>query len=353
MKFAAMMNSMQKRDRGVAIWLFSGCFLIFVMVVLGGITRLTGSGLSITEWNVLMGAFPPMNDTEWTELFNKYQQSPQFHKVNAHMNVDEFKGIFWWEYIHRLTGRLLGVVFIVPFIWFTLRRRFDKSMMRKALFLFALGGLQGLLGWLMVKSGLVDNPYVSHYRLAIHMITAFITFGFTFWFGLEQWNGVIVQRKSFVPRSISSLATVLMIVLMLQIVYGAFVAGLHAGLIYTTFPDMNGQFIPDEIGKLTPFWRNLTENHAGVQFVHRSIAYLVTLLTLLLWWRIRKDPNALQLKPTGNFLLGAIALQFTLGVFTLLFAVPVSLGVLHQMGAFVLFAAMVYVLVEIYSGGER
>ncbi|HRS38956.1 MAG TPA: COX15/CtaA family protein, partial [Bacteroidia bacterium] len=171
--------------RYVAIWLLSGCFLIFAMVVIGGITRLTGSGLSITEWAPIMGAVPPMNGQEWQEAFEKYKQIPQYEMINAHFELQDFKAIFWWEFIHRLVGRLIGVVFLLPFIWFLITRQLDRAMTRKALFLFTLGGLQGFLGWFMVKSGLTERTSVSHIRLAIHLITAFITFGFTWWYALQ------------------------------------------------------------------------------------------------------------------------------------------------------------------------
>ncbi len=332
---------MNPSNRPVAIWLLCGCFLIFCMVIIGGITRLTGSGLSITEWKPLMGAIPPLNDEDWQIAFQKYRQIPQFQKINYNFNLGDFKSIFWWEYVHRLLGRLIGIVFIIPFLWFYFKDKFDKSTIRKVLFLFILGGMQGIIGWFMVKSGLSEKTSVSHIRLAIHLITAFITFGFTLFFALEILNGNAHTQSK---KSIRKFVKILFTIVTIQIIYGAFVAGLHAGKIYNTFPSMNGKLIPEGLFYLQPGWVNFFDNLTTVQFIHRSFAGMIVILTFILFYLsgINKM-NSIQ-KNGILFFMSAVFLQFVLGVFTLLTSVNITLAVLHQAGAFVLFSASVYLL---------
>ncbi|MFM2207524.1 MAG: hypothetical protein RL213_1499 [Bacteroidota bacterium] len=323
-------------DKRIAVWLLSGCLLIFSMVVIGGITRLTGSGLSITEWNVIMGAVPPMNDVEWQEAFEKYKQIPQYTEVNSFFTVEDFKSIFWWEYIHRLVGRLIGVVFLLPFLWFLLTRQFNKQMLRKALFLFLLGGLQGFLGWFMVKSGLTERTSVSHLRLAIHLCTAFITFGFTFWFALQLLEPRCNDKDMPSLRKWSFLFLVLLTV---QLVYGAFVAGLHAGKMYNTFPLMNGSVFPD--GSWISSWglSNLVDNPGTVQWIHRFFAFALLSLAGLIYYFSLKSGLSGPRKTAVRLVAAAIAVQFLLGVFTVLYQAPVVLSSVHQVGAFFLFTA--------------
>ncbi len=309
------------------------------MVVVGGITRLTGSGLSITEWKPIMGAIPPMNEAEWQIAFEKYQQIPQFQKVNYHFSLSDFKSIFWWEYIHRLLGRLIGVVFILPFIWFLIKRMIDKPLLKKALFLFFLGGLQGVIGWLMVKSGLTERTSVSHFRLAIHLITAFITFGFTFYFALEL---IYPDRNKTSNKSLPRLVNILLALVTVQIIYGAFVAGMHAGKMFNTFPLMNGQVIPDGILVMQPSWINFFENPITVQFIHRFFAGIITLLTGYIFYKFSKHSRTTA-EETGMIYLGlALLVQIIFGIFTLLTAVEITMASLHQIGAFFLFSSCVY-----------
>ncbi len=327
----------------IAVWLLTGCVLIFLMVVIGGITRLTGSGLSITEWDLIMGTIPPMNDTEWFEAFEKYQQIPQYEKINAHFELEDFKSIFWWEYIHRLLGRLIGLVFIIPFIWFISSKQMDRKTVRKALFLFFLGGLQGFLGWFMVSSGLTERTSVSHVRLAIHLITAFITFGFTFWYALEllrPYDHPAVKGKT--PQLVRGI----FLLLIVQIVYGAFVAGLHAGKMYNTFPLMDGQWIPTGIASHLPLWLNLFDNSVMVQFIHRLLGWTILILIILLWWKAWKKGMYSPQRRAIDVVLYAVVLQFLLGILTLLSGVQITLASLHQVGAFFLFSAMIYLLYE-------
>lgn len=333
-----MINS---NNKGIAIWLLCGCFLIFCMVVIGGITRLTGSGLSITEWTPIMGAVPPLNDVEWQIAFQKYQQIPQFQKVNYNFQIQDFKSIFWWEFIHRQLGRFIGIVFIVPFLWFYFKGRFDKSTLKKAIFLFFLGGLQGVIGWLMVKSGLSERTSVSHIRLSIHLITAFFTFGFTLYFALEILLGKIKSSSEKISRR---LIYILFSVVTLQIIYGAFVAGLHAGNIYNTFPLMNGKIIPKGLFFLEPAWINFFDNQVMVQFIHRFLAGTIVLLSVFIFYPMLKSSINRCQKKGILFFLCALFLQIILGIFTLLTSVNITLAVLHQAAAFVLFSAGVFLI---------
>jgi cytochrome c oxidase assembly protein subunit 15 len=325
----------------ITAWLFSGCILIFCMVVIGGITRLTGSGLSITEWNVVMGAIPPLNDQQWNEAFEKYQQIPQFQKLNYHFTLDDFKKIFFWEYLHRLVGRMIGLVFIIPFLIFYFKRMLDKNLVRKALLLFALGALQGFLGWFMVKSGLTEKTSVSHIRLAIHLVAAFLTFGFTFWYALDL---VYRDEKPFVQEKLTTLVRGLFALVLLQIIYGAFTAGLHAGRIANTFPTMDGQWIPGGLYALSPGYLNFFDNLITVQFIHRCLAMLVVIASFLVYFTANNQNPGNSQRRGITFLIITIGLQFLLGVATLLSKVNIPLAVMHQAGAFFVFASSVFLM---------
>ncbi len=332
-----------KAHKQIVIWLLTGCTLIAAMVVIGGITRLTGSGLSITEWKVIMGALPPFNQNDWQIVYEKYQQSPQFLKVNFNMGLDEFKGIFWWEYIHRLLGRLIGIVFLIPFVYFLVTGKFrEKGLTKKLVVLFLLGAFQGFLGWFMVKSGLQDNPHVSHYRLAAHLITAFFVYGFTFWFAL----GLLYPKSSDQAvepdtKKLKSLSLVLFFVLIVQIIYGAFVAGLKAGRIYNTWPKMGQLWIPEGLVSIQPTWINFFENLVTIQFIHRTIAIILVILTGAIWY-VSKNLSTTKQRFAIYLLIAAVSLQFIIGVFTLLYAAPITLAVLHQAGALVLFTTTIF-----------
>jgi heme a synthase len=345
------MNELKYRKE-IIIWLLTGCLLIAAMVVIGGITRLTGSGLSITEWKLIRGTIPPKNEQQWQEEFDNYKQIPQYVKLNYHYTLDDFKKIFFWEYIHRLLGRIIGIVFIVPFVFFYFKKQFDKPLLKKVLLLFVLGGLQGFLGWFMVKSGLSERTSVSHIRLAIHLMAAFITFGFTFKVALDliypQQNNYDIHLKK-----LYNFTWIVMLLLCVQIIYGAFVAGMKAGKIYNTFPKMGDEWIAPAV----PFsiqengLSALVNDVAVVQFIHRYSAYLVVLLFISLYVYANNLNNArLQKLLSKEKLAGiellpyAVLFQFLLGVFTIIYAVPVWLGVLHQIGAFFLFALLVFLL---------
>lgn len=327
--------------KSIILWLLIGCFLIYAMVVIGGITRLTHSGLSMVEWNMIVGSLPPMSDADWQVPFEKYKQSPEYQLINNQFTLEEFKSIYWWEYIHRLLGRTIGVVFIIPFFYFLLKKRFDKPLLKKMYVLLALGAFQGFLGWFMVKSGLQKEPHVSHYRLAAHLISAFTVFGFTFWYALDLLHPKAIEANNITTK-VQRLARSVFGIVVLQIIYGAFVAGLKAGLFYNTFPRMGDSYFPDTILSFDPFLRNFVENPSGVQFVHRCIAYIVVIAVAFLWDKARKLELTATQRSAANFMIIVVGVQFLLGVITILFAVPIIMGVLHQTGAFVLFAAMLY-----------
>lgn len=327
--------------KSIIIWLLAGCFLIYAMVVIGGITRLTHSGLSMVEWNMIVGSLPPMSEADWLVPFEKYRQSPEYQLINNQFTLEEFKSIYWWEYIHRLLGRTIGVVFLVPFIYFYFKKRFDKPFLKKMLILLALGAFQGFLGWFMVKSGLQKEPHVSHYRLAAHLISAFTVFGFTFWYALDLLYPVTIAETAALKK-LKRLATIALGIAVLQIIYGAFVAGLKAGLFYNTFPRMGTSYFPETILSQESFLSNFTSNPAGVQFVHRCLAFLVVIIIAFLWDKSRKMVLTDLQRKASNVMIIVVAVQFLLGVITILFAVPITMGILHQTGAFVLFASILF-----------
>ena len=333
---------MKKDNKRVVYWLFAGCVLIFIMVVVGGITRLTHSGLSISSYKLISGTIPPMNEIEWQEAFDLYKQYPEYQKLNTHFDLQDFKDIYFWEWLHRVIGRFIGLVFIIPFIYFLIKKQLTKSTIKKSIILLVLGGFQGFLGWYMVKSGLVDKPDVSHYRLAAHLTTAFITFAYTFWVILD----ILYPLKKEINKKLKKIIQVSLGLLIIQIIYGAFVAGLDAGFIHNFWPMMaDGKFIHETVYiEQEPLYRNFIEGKSGVQFVHRILAYIVTISIFIIWNRTRKMELSQEQKFGVNFLIYFLILQFTLGVFTILFAVPVWLGVAHQVGAFFLLTAMTFVL---------
>jgi len=308
------------------------------MVVIGGITRLTGSGMSITQWKVVTGTLPPLSEQAWEKEFEGYKQTPQYKLINSDFTLSDFKGIYWWEYIHRLLGRIIGMVFIIPFIWFWAKKMLPPGFMKKAIVLFVLGGFQGFLGWFMVSSGLSENIYVSHYRLAIHLISAFAVFGFTFWYALDLFTPATPHPSGEVGRGPIRLSILLFSVVILQIIYGAFVAGLKAGYGYPTWPKMGNEWIPEEVVALEPVWRNFMEGHAGVQFIHRYLAYVVVIIVGVLFYRASKIQITSAQRKITNVLGIIVLVQFTLGVLTLIYGMPILIAILHQTGAFFLFA---------------
>ena len=329
-------------DRQIAYWLIGVAILIYIMVVLGGVTRLTGSGLSIVEWDPIMGAIPPLNDTQWLETFDKYKTSPQYTQVNQGMSLAEFKTIFSFEYAHRLLGRLIGVAYLLPLLYFMFLRKIRRALIPKLLLLFLLGGLQGFIGWFMVKSGLENVPQVSQYRLALHLAAAIIIYGSILWVAWGLLRAAPAQSWKHHMQSLQRFSSVVTAVIALMIISGAFVAGTHAGKVFNTFPLMNDQFIPSGLFEYTPWYRNLFENLATVQFDHRLIAYLLMLLIPALWWYARRFSLAPGTRLTLHLLLLLFILQISLGIATLLQVVPVGLAAAHQGGALLVFTVALY-----------
>src|SRR6266699_2218713 len=329
-------------ERAVAAWLLACCALVFAMVVVGGVTRLTHSGLSIVEWQPIVGALPPLGDDDWQEAFRKYQQSPEFQQVNPDMNLSGFKRIFWWEYFHRLLGRLIGAAFLLPLLWFALRGRIARTLTWKFAVIFGLGALQGALGWYMVQSGLVDDPRVSQYRLTAHLGIALLIYAAMLWIALD----LLFPRESqsgMVSRGLRRFAFALAALIFVMALSGGLVAGIRAGLAYNTFPLMNGRLVPPEILAMEPWYLNFFSNMATVQLDHRLIAWLLAFLVPWFWLRVRRAPVPGRARLGAQLLLGALALQITLGIATLLLAVPVPLAASHQAGALLDFSAALFV----------
>jgi heme a synthase len=333
-----------KNNRQVVIWLYIGLIMIMIQVVIGGITRLTGSGLSITEWKPLIGAFPPMNEQAWQEAFDKYKEIAQFKHLNSHFSLTDFKFIFFWEWLHRDWARFMGLVFIFPFIYFLFTKKIQKNMVTPMIVLFFLGGLQGAIGWIMVKSGLNDQDlYVSHIRLAVHFMSALILLCYVFWFALKL--SISKNQILHVP-DLKKINAGILIILFFQLIYGAFMAGLHAALAARTWPDINGRLWP--VGMLSEggFLADITHNLITVQFIHRGLAYLICIPVLMWLWKSSKiAPNTLLFKFRFVPVL-FLFLQILLGVLTVLNTtgqIPLIYGVLHQ------FVGMLFLLSVVFT----
>ncbi len=338
--------------RAVIAWLFVCCALIFAMVVVGGVTRLTHSGLSIVEWQPIVGTIPPLSQEDWEALFQKYQQTPEYQQVNKGMSLDEFKDIFWWEYFHRLLGRAIGVVFLVPLIYFAIKRSIDRPLAYKLSVIFILGGLQGALGWYMVQSGLVDDPRVSPLRLTAHLGLAFLIYGALFWIALD----LLRMKEPRLPRDPrlqgpKRFAYALAALVFLMVLSGGLVAGLRAGFAYNTFPLMNGRLVPPELFMLEPWHVNFYSNMATVQFNHRLIAWLLAFFTLAFWLWAQRFPLPPRARIAVHGLVALLALQLGLGIATLLLVVPLPLAAAHQAGALCVFTCALWVAHELRWAG--
>ncbi len=325
--------------RAVAAWLLACCALVFAMVVVGGATRLTHSGLSIVEWQPLVGAVPPLDEAAWARTFAQYQLTPEFRLRNHDMDLEGFKSIFWWEYFHRLLGRLIGVAFLVPFLVFWARGRIGRPLGGRLAAIFVLGGLQGAMGWYMVKSGLVDDPRVSQFRLAAHLGLALLIFAAMFWVA----HGLLRPAPSGAPAPLRRAGAAFAALVLAMALTGALVAGIRAGFAYNTWPLMNGHWIPPEILMIEPWWRNFGYNMAAVQFVHRTLALGVLAGAWLLAWRVHAAPAAgAESRLAAKVLAAAVLAQVGLGIATLLERVPVALGAAHQAGAVIVFASALW-----------
>ncbi|RYZ29533.1 MAG: heme A synthase [Chitinophagaceae bacterium] len=343
-----------KRSRPVAIWLLVGVFMIIVQIILGGITRLTDSGLSITEWQPLLGAVPPTSEAEWNKAFESYKQIAQYKHLHSYFTLDDFKAIFFWEWMHRVWGRLIGIVFLIPFLIFLVQKRFTKNIVLPMVILFLLGGLQGAIGWIMVKSGLNDeNLYVSHIRLAIHFIAALGLLVYTLWLALRLL--VKNEQKLILPSSKKMLGWIIGL-LVLQLIYGAFMAGLKGALAAPTWPDINGSYVPPGMtafqGKEGTFFSAFVNNPITIHFIHRNLAYLLTILILAWTFKFIKEKKGglfNSLKWTPGFL---VLIQVALGIATVLTSIkkiPQKWGLfewnaqLHQFVAMMLLVSLISV----------
>ena len=334
--------------RAVQIWLAVVAALVFAMIAVGGATRLTDSGLSITEWKPLLGAIPPLSEADWQDVFAKYKTIPQYASVNKGMTLDAFKSIFWWEWAHRFLGRIVGLVFAVPFVAFWLAGRFPVGFVPKLAAVFGLGALQGAVGWYMVSSGLAERIDVSQYRLALHLSIAFLILGALVWLILDLAPKRAEPRLKTLTARDKTWASVLAVLVFSQVVIGGFVAGLKAGRAFNTWPLMDGKLVPDGFSRLEPWWLNLTENMATVQFNHRMAAYGI--VALALWHAVRVIGRAddERVRTSAGLLAAGLVAQMGLGIWTVLMAVPINLGIAHQG-----FAAVVFMLAVAHAHGMR
>ena len=326
-------------------WLITCCFFVITMVFIGGLTRLTDSGLSIVEWNVFSGIFPPLMNSDWIELFEKYKLFPEFKLVNKNINLNEFKFIFWMEYIHRIWGRLIFLIFLIPLIIFLKKKFIPKKLKKHCLVILLLILLQGFFGWYMVKSGLIDIPDVSHYRLSVHLTMAFIIYGYlllvTFSIYYLKKNKKYSKKKN---NNFIYINTILICLILITVFSGGMVAGLDAGLVYNTFPLMGDTFVPLDILHLTPKFKNLFENPVTVQFGHRILGITTFFLSLIIWLYTKIYNFPLIIKKKVNILLFVVLLQVSFGIATLLSYVSLPVAIIHQSGALILYTISIWIL---------
>jgi cytochrome c oxidase assembly protein subunit 15 len=335
-----------KNNKQVAIWLLVGVCMIVVQVLIGGITRLTESGLSITEWKPITGALPPLNDAAWQQEFNKYRTTDQFRYVHFNFTLSDFKYIFFWEWMHRQWARLIGIVFIIGFLYFLVTRKFNRRMIFPFLLLFLLGALQGLIGWLMVKSGLVPEKFfVGHIELTTHLVAALLLLGFTLWFALSLFPGM---QLSNYPKGLKLYVIILLVLVFCQVILGGFMAGLKAAQTAPTWPDINGEMVPAMLNKLSPWYKNIINNQLAIHFFHRGVAYLLLLLTILFFLKSLKNNLKILFKNYLTSFLSLIMLQVLLGILTVINATNKSLfiflGVAHQFIAMLIIMNLVVLL---------
>ncbi len=343
-------NPTTKQQRAVTTWLIIGIIMIMVQIILGGITRLTGSGLSITEWKPLLGFLPPLNEMAWRQNFEKYQQIAQYKKINSDFSLADYQSIYFWEWLHREWARLMGLVFIIPFLWLSAKGWINRNMIKPMIILFLLGGLQGFIGWFMVKSGLNDTDVsVSHIRLAIHFMCAMALLVYLLWFTLKMCLPSVVIKP--VPY-LKGMNVLLLVLLVFQLVYGAFMAGTHAALVVPTWPDMNGACFPDGLFNGTSIIRNSIDNPVAIQFIHRNLAYVITAF-MAIWYIRAGKATASHLSRVRWIPLLLVVLQIALGVLALknsMFHIAVYYAVLHQCNGMLLLAALVSTY---YLSGSR
>jgi cytochrome c oxidase assembly protein subunit 15 len=347
-------RSLNARLKPVRIWLFAIAGLVFAMVVVGGATRLTGSGLSITEWQPILGAVPPMSEAAWQDAFEKYRQIPEYSQINPGMSLEGFKAIYWWEWTHRLLGRLIGVVFFIPFAVFLARGSIPRATIPRIAALFVLGGAQGALGWFMVKSGLADRVDVSQYRLAAHLALAVAIAGYAFWLALSIREPKQTERKGLAqtsPLPVKLGAAFLAGLVYLQIIAGAFVAGLKAGHASNTWPLMNGEFIPPGLDAFSPWYVNLFENPLTAQFAHRALAYAIAIFAAAFAVYAWNAERLRALRLPMLTITAAVLIQIALGVATIVYGVPLAIALAHQAAAILILAVALWALHGAVSRG--
>ena len=347
-----MQAELKKNASGnVAKWLFAGVIMLMVQILLGGITRLTESGLSITEWKPITGISPPLNTAQWMEEFDRYKHTDQFRYLNSNFSLSDFKFIFFWEWFHRTWARLMALVFIIGFIYFSIKKEFGKEMIIPFIILFLLGIMQGAIGWIMVKSGLVpERMFVGHIELATHFMAALLLLGYTLWFALSL---SIQANQITVNKTLKKITVTILCVLFMQLIYGAFMAGLHAATAAPTWPKINGEWLPPSINDLSPGWRNFIDNKITIQFIHRGLAYII-LLTVFIWFlKAIKIKGTLLFNKTKIIPLIFIIVQVALGITTVITS-PYSnnlvwFGVAHQLVAILFLMAIIFMLYIVRS----
>ncbi|CAN5305672.1 COX15/CtaA family protein [soil metagenome] len=343
--------SATRNSKLIAIWLLTGVAMIIIQIVLGGITRLTESGLSITEWNPITGVLPPLNHNAWMAEFDKYKNTDQFRYIHADFSLSDFKFIFFWEWFHRLWARLLAVVFLIGFIYFLIRRMFSKEMIAPMIILFLLGAMQGLVGWIMVESGLVpEKMFVGHIQLTTHFIAALVLLAYTFWFALKL---LIVDSSKIFSRTLKNLTVFILVIITIQLIYGGFMSGLKAATAAPTWPDINGSMMPTYINDLTSWSKNLINNKFMVQFIHRTLAYVLTIVILVWWVKSRKNNSSPLFIKVRALPLLLVIIQVILGILTLIRS-PYGnnllwLGIAHQFTGMLLLLSIILMLYIIRS----
>ena len=335
-------SSPSASSRPVALWLLGCCLMILAMVVIGGITRLTESGLSIMEWAPLMGTLPPLSHAEWERVFALYQQIPQYRSLNSGMTLAEFQDIFWWEWLHRLWGRLIGVVFLLPFLWFLVRRRIPKGLAPHLAALFLLGGLQGFIGWFMVASGFAERVSVSQYRLTLHLGLALAIYGYMLWLALGLLRPVPQPVEPAPGARLRRRLSALLALAAVTIFFGGFVAGLDGGFVYNSFPLMNGRLLPEEFLATSPAWLDPFESPATAQFIHRWLAVGLLVAVLAVWAGARRSPLPSAPRRAVGLMAAMAVVQAALGIATLLLVVPIPLAAAHQAGAVILLSLIIW-----------
>lgn len=340
------LKGLGNNNKPIATWLYIGVFMLVVQIVLGGITRLTESGLSITEWNPITGVLPPLNSAAWQLEFDRYKATAQFQHIHADFTLADFKHIFFWEWLHRNWARFMGLVFLAGFAYFLWKKQFKKFMIVPLIMLFVLGAIQGAIGWIMVRSGLVPEKYfVGHIQLATHFMAAMVLLCYTFWFALFL---SVSSRDLVINRGLKKLTIAITIILFFQLTYGTFMAGLHAAVAAPTWPTINGQWMPKQMDDLSPVWRNWIDNKIAVQFIHRGLAYLLFVLTLIWWIKARRFSRSIFFNRIRNLPFVLVLIQVTLGILTVVYS-PfgnnlVYFGVAHQLTGILFLLSIVFML---------